>query len=100
MAALGATGDSIINNRPQSLHPDSSTPSDVSLSDNDEEVQRAARHLQQFVHLLSSQTPAPSSSGDNVDEDYETDILDPVEDPLEPPPSSQVQRALPSKLGK
>ena len=100
MAALAATGDSIMNNRPQSLHLNSSTLSDVSLSNNDEEVQRAARHLQQFAHLLSSQTPAPSSSGDDADEDYEMDILNPVEDPLEPPPSSQVQRALPSKFGK
>jgi hypothetical protein len=100
MATLAATKDSMIINRIPTLHPDSSTPSDVSLSDDDEEVQRAARHLQEFTRLLSSQTPPSSSSGDDGDDDdYQMDIPDPIEDAPEPP-SSPVQRALPSKLGK
>jgi len=81
-------------------HLDSSTPSDVSLSDDDEEVRKAALHLQHISRLLSSQEP-PSSESD-PDEDYQMETADPNPQSQRSLslPSHGNRLALPIKLGK
>jgi hypothetical protein len=72
-----------------------STPEDISLSDDDQQVQKATKHLQQFSRLFSN--PIPSSPSDS-DDDFEMQIPPTPQSPhlplVENPP------ALPSKLGK
>ena len=54
------------------------TPSDVSLSNNYEEVQKETKHLQEISWLLSSQTPPSSDSDRDSDEDYEVERVEPI----------------------
>jgi hypothetical protein len=82
--------------------PGSSTPSDVSLSDDDQEFQKAAKHLQHITHLLTSQTPPSFNSEGDLDEDYQMEMVNPI--PLSQQsldlPSNGDRPDLPSKLGK
>ena len=74
-----------------------STPEDVSLSDDDQQVQKATKHLQLISRLLSNQTPSSSSSSSS-DDDFQIDI-----NPTLPNPQSPLNEdppALPTKLGK
>lgn len=82
--------------------PGSSTPSDVSLSDDDQEFRKAAKHLQHITRLLSSQTPPSSNSEGDLDEDYQMEMVNPIpqsQRSLELP-SDGDRPDLPSKLGK
>jgi hypothetical protein len=74
---------------------ESSTPEDVSLSDDDRQVQKATKHLQQFSRLISTQTPSSSSDSDG-------DFNMPIQPTSQSPhlPLDEDPPALPSKLGK
>ena len=79
-----------------------STPSDVSLSDDYEEVQKATKHLQEISRLLSSQTPPSSDSEGDPDEDYEVERVEPISQSQRSVdlPSDGDRRALGNKLSQ
>lgn len=79
------------------------TPSDVTLSDDDQQVEQAAKHLQQFSQLLSNGESSHSSrSEEDLDGDYQVETVD-ADARLEGSPNLPInedQPVLPSQLGK
>jgi hypothetical protein len=97
--------DLLLHTTPNSLLDlDPSTPEDVSLSDDDQQVQKATKHLQLVSLLLSAQTPSSSSSSSSSSDDdfHQIDIHPTLPIPQSPhlPLNQDPPVALPTKLGK